>query len=121
MEKIIPGYKCESCGTIHYPNRARCKKCGHDVFQPVALPLDGKLLTFTSIHNLPADFEITHINLGIVELENGVRVTGQLKTDEMHIGMPVRGKVEVVRQSDYRKYHGWTFYPIEMRDDTMKE
>ncbi|MBF0548041.1 MAG: OB-fold domain-containing protein [Candidatus Riflebacteria bacterium] len=112
MERNVLGYKCEKCETIHYPNRARCKNCGNDLFEPVPLPSDGTLLTFTHIHNLPADYEIAKATVGIVQLENGVRVTGQLRIANPSIGMKLKGKVEVVRQSDYKKFYGWAFYAV---------
>ena len=63
----------------------------------------GKLLTFTSVHNLPPDFNVAKLSLGIVELENGVRITGQLKVPKPKLGMAVAGKVEIVREAEYTK------------------
>jgi hypothetical protein len=51
-------------------------------FDTVPLPKNGKLLTFTTVHNLPPDFNVAKLSLGIVELENGMRITGQLKIPE---------------------------------------
>jgi uncharacterized OB-fold protein len=50
------------------------------------------------------------LSLGIVELDDGIRVTGQLKMAEPKIGMKVKGEVEVVRKDDYNKYLGMVFY-----------
>ncbi len=118
MQRAILGYKCRKCGQVHYPYRMRCKKCGHTpwvgadvVFDPVPLPADGKLLTFTRVFALPPDFEAVSLSLGIVELSNGMRLTGQLRCEEPKIGMKVIGRVEVVRTEDYKKYHGVVFYP----------
>ncbi|MEI8191902.1 MAG: OB-fold domain-containing protein [candidate division NC10 bacterium] len=110
MELHILGYKCKKCSYINYPNRTLCRKCGHDAFEPVPLPKKGKLLTYTQLFNLPGDFEVADMMLGIVELENGVRMTAQIKVDSPKIGMPVQGKVEVVRQVDYEKRRGMVFY-----------
>ena len=110
MEKSILGYACRKCGTVHYPNRARCRKCQHLEFDPIPLPQKGKLLTFTHLHNPAGDFDVSVLDLGIVELENGNRITGQLKIDDPKIGMKVVGKVEPVRELDYRTFHGMVFY-----------
>lgn len=113
MEKHIYAYKCKGCGQLHYPYRMVCKKCHKNEmfgFEAVPLPFKGKLLTFTHAYNLPADFEVATLGLGIVELENGVRVTGQLKVDHPKIGMNVVGKVEAVRADSYSQLEGMVFY-----------
>lgn len=117
MIREILGYKCRKCGTVHYPNRTRCKKCGHTewekgnvVYDTVPLPKNGKLLTFTHAYALPPQFELVRLTLGIVELDGGQRITGQLKIDDPKIGMRVKGKVEVVRKDDYKKDYGMVFY-----------
>jgi uncharacterized OB-fold protein len=109
MEMQILGYQCTKCGQIHYPNRTLCRKCAHNEFKPVPLPKEGKLLTFTHLFTLPADFEVMNISLGIVELSNGVRITGQLRIPSPEIGMPVRGTVEKVRKDQYNDFFGMVF------------
>lgn len=118
MQRDILAYKCRKCGQLHYPYRMRCKKCGHTewegpdvVFDIEPLPKEGKLLTFTRAYALPADFETVSLTLGIVELSNGMRLTGQLRCEEPVIGMKVRGQVEVVRRDEYNKQYGMVFYP----------
>ena len=111
MEKSILGYKCLKCGVIHYPNRTLCKKCGHNEFETVPLPKDGKLLTFTHLHNPLVEYEVTFLSLGIVELSNGNRITGQLKIKNPKIGMKVLGKIETVRKTAYQTIEGLVFYP----------
>ena len=82
MALEIYAYKCKKCGQLHYPFRMVCKKCGKNElfeFDTVPLPRKGKLLTFTTVYNLPPDFNVAKLGLGIVELENGMRITGQIK------------------------------------------
>lgn len=113
MALEIYGYKCKKCGHIHYPLHMVCKKCkGNEIFEfePVPLPRKGKLLGFTFVHNLPADFDVMKLGLGIVELENGVRIFGQLRIPEPKSGMAVEGKVETVRKGAYRSFKGIVFY-----------
>ena len=110
----ILGYKCRKCGQLHYPYRMVCKKCGeneHNGFDAVPLPRKGKLVTFTFLHNPPADFMVVKLPLGIVELENGIRVTGQLKIPKPKLGMTVQGEVEVVHESGDERNYGMVFYP----------
>jgi uncharacterized protein len=114
MELNIYAYKCKRCGQLHYPYKTICKKCGendHNEFDIVPLPKKGKLLTFTTLYNPPSDFEVATLVLGIVELEDGNRMTGQLQIPTPKIGMKVRGKVEVVRTEEYKKHLGMVFYP----------
>jgi uncharacterized OB-fold protein len=110
MKEQILGYKCSKCKTVHYPNRAICRKCGNDKFEIEPLPEKGKLLTFTHLYNPAGDFEVPVLDLGIVELSNGCRITGQMKIENPKIGMKVIGKIEKVRQSGYTSYKGMVFY-----------
>lgn len=120
MHKQILGYQCKKCGHVHYPYRSRCRKCGETTFEgadivwdTVPLPSTGKLLTYTDVYALPGDFEAVKLTLGIVELDGGLRITGQLRIDKPKTGMRVRGQVDVVRTADYTKHWGMIFYPGE--------
>ena len=117
MQRDILGYKCRKCGYVNYPYRTRCKKCRHVEFDgadiawdTVALPKQGKLLTFTHLYALPPDYEAVRLTLGIVELDGGQRITGQLHCEEPRIGMRVRGEVETVRRDEYQRRYGMVFY-----------
>ncbi len=112
MAREIYAYKCRLCGTMHYPFRMVCKGCKQNdffEFDTVPLPKSGKLLTFTKVYNLPAQYDVATLGLGIVELENGMRMLGQLEIDEPEIGMAVKGTVEVVRKETYDNYYGMVF------------
>jgi len=113
MEKNIYAYKCKRCGHVHYPYRTICKQCGrndHNEFDIVPLSKKGKLITFTHLYTLPADYETVKLTLGIVELDDGQKITGQLRIEEPKIGMKVKGEVEIVRKDEYNKYLGMVFY-----------
>jgi uncharacterized OB-fold protein len=112
-EKHLLAYKCKKCGQLHYPFRMRCKKCGNlsqFQFDTVPLPNNGKIVTFTYAYNLPGDFAVQKLGLAIVELENGMKVTGQLKTVNPKIGKAVHGKIEVVRNEGFNERYGIVFY-----------
>ena len=113
MKREIYAYKCRRCGHLHYPYRMVCQSCGeneHNEFDPVPVPKSGTLLSFTELYNPPADYEVPTLGLGVVELEGGLRITGQVKIGEPRIGMKVRGEVEVVRTGEYDRYWGMVFY-----------
>ena len=112
MEREVFAYKCQKCGTLHYPFRMVCKNCrANDYFEFDAepLPRTGKLVTYTFIHNLPAEFEVARLGLGIVELENGIKVTGQIDVDDPELGMDVVASVEVVKRDAYENRYGFVF------------
>ncbi|MBI5883355.1 MAG: OB-fold domain-containing protein [Elusimicrobia bacterium] len=116
MEFNIYGYKCKKCGTVHYPFRTACKKCGNFIFEDKAeryeiVPLSkkGKLLTWTRLRSLPGDFEVPELLLGIVQLDDGNRITGQLDIASPKTGMKVVGEVRVVRREGYNEHKGIVF------------
>ena len=112
MKRNIYAYKCKRCGEVHYPYRTICKKCGengHNEFDIVPLAKKGVLITFTHLYTLPADYERVSLTLGIIELEDGMKITGQLKMKAPKIGMKVRGEVGVVRKDEYNEYLGMVF------------
>jgi uncharacterized OB-fold protein len=112
MNREIYAYKCKRCGTMHYPFRMVCKECKQNdffEFDTVPLPKSGKLLTYTKVYNLPAQYEVATLGLGIVELENGMRMLGQIEIDEPKMGMSVTGEVEIVRQETYDDFYGMVF------------
>lgn len=112
MHREIYAYRCRKCGHLHYPYRMVCRECGenaHNEFDAEPLPRDGKLLTYTELSSLPAVYEVPTLLLGIVELSNGIRITGQLRVAKPRTGMKVRGEVGVVRRETYEDYYGMIF------------
>jgi len=112
MERQIYAYRCQKCGALHYPFRMVCRECGENgphEFDPVSLPKEGTLLTFTFVHNLPAEYEVARLGLGVVALSNGLRMLGQLDITAPTLRMKVVGKVEVVRREAYSSRYGMVF------------
>ena len=113
MARELYAYRCRLCDTMHYPFRMVCSGCKQNdffEFDTVPLPKTGKLLTFTKVYNLPAQYEVATLGLGIVELENGMRMLGQLEIEDPEIGMEVAGTVEIVRKEPYDNYYGMVFH-----------
>lgn len=112
MARQINAYRCRRCGTLHYPFRMVCKQCGENdffEFDIEPLPTRGTVVTFTHVHNLPAEFEVARLGLAVVELENGLRMLGQLAVDDPKLGMDVIGRVEVTRRDAYESRYGMVF------------
>jgi uncharacterized OB-fold protein len=91
------------CGKVYYPPR---KVCGEDrEFETVVMPRDGNVITYTVIHVPPSGFEDqSPYALALVELDNGVRVMGQVvdcDPDEVEIGMAVRSEFRRISEEGH--------------------
>lgn len=99
MEQMY-AYKCKKCGKLHHPRYVVCQNPDCDGREFEQIPLEGKckLLTWTRVFNLPEGYMMPWLNFGIVEFENGVRVTGQIGFDDgIEVGMELVATVGVVR------------------------
>lgn len=86
--------KCGKCGFIAFPPRLVCPECHGRKFTNVKLSDQGKLLSFTVVRVASDKFsKETPFPVGIVELNDGVRVTAQIadaEADELQIGQAVK-------------------------------
>jgi uncharacterized OB-fold protein len=83
QQKLLAG-KCIKCGKIHLPPRTVCDKCYSKDFEWIETPRKGRLLTYTVIHIAPAQFQsISPYAIGIVELENDVKLPGMIQGTEL--------------------------------------
>ena len=86
--------KCSKCGTMSFPPRLICQNCKGQTFETVRLSDEGKLLTFTVVRVSSDKFsKETPFAVGIVELDNGVRLTTQIAdvdVDELKTGQRIR-------------------------------
>ncbi len=86
--------KCKSCGAIYFPPRLICAHCRSRQFETVTLPDEGRLVVHTVIRVAPSQFaDQTPYAVGIVELDNGVRITSQIvdcQPDQLAAGQRVR-------------------------------
>jgi uncharacterized OB-fold protein len=115
MKKIaITAYQCKKCGRIHYPFHDRCLSCKNREFDVIQPQGKAKLLTFTTIYNLPWGFDQRFLVIGIAEFENGVKAMGQIKTDstdQLQIGMSMGAFWEPVRVQFGEDVYGLKFEP----------
>jgi uncharacterized OB-fold protein len=71
--------RCRSCHAIAFPRRLLCPNCGGRDAETMSLSGKGKLLTHTVIRVAPEGFEDqVPYAVGIVELDEGIRVMGQI-------------------------------------------
>lgn len=86
--------KCKACGCVSFPPRLVCSECGKNEFESIRLSDEGKLLTFTIIRVASDKFTgKTPFAVGIVELNDGVRLTTQIADvdfSQLKIGQKVK-------------------------------
>ena len=86
----LEAVKCSECNKIFFPKRLICPECKSQNLASIKLSGKGKLITFTIINVAPEGFvDQVPYAVGIVELEEGVRVMGQITDcdpNELKIG-----------------------------------
>jgi uncharacterized OB-fold protein len=86
--------KCTKCGNISFPPRLVCPECKAKTFTPVRLNDEGKLLTYTVVRVASDKFsKETPFAVGIVELNDGVKLTTQItdvNVDSLKVGQRVK-------------------------------
>lgn len=122
----LVGIRCKNCGIINFPPRKICKKCRKPTdFEEVKLRGRGKVYAYTVIGHGATVFEHTEegiiggaFPIAIIELEEGVRVLGQI-TDCDPSEIKIGTKVEAVlrRMYDQNKIirYGYKFRPVRFR------
>jgi len=88
--------KCKKCGTISFPPRLICPKCKTRKFETVKLADKGKVISYTIIRVPPQQFaDQTPYAMGIVELDDGIKLTGQIVDFNLdHLKTGKRVKIE---------------------------
>ena len=93
----LAGSRCAECGEVQLGPVVICPACGADQLESTSLSRNGRLWTYTVVRNRPpGDFRgpepFVPMPVGLVELEDGVRVMSPLAAaeDELHIGMSMR-------------------------------
>ena len=71
------GVKCKRCGSIYFPPKRVCPKCGAiDEFEPFKLSRRGKIVTFTRERAIPNPEH--PVGMAVVDFEGGGRTFTQL-------------------------------------------
>jgi len=113
-EKIVWN-KCKKCGKIQHASHLRCISCKHDQFEVIESTGDAKLLTYTILKAVPAEYQDqAPIAFGIFEFENGVRAMGQITTKEgLKIGTKFKPIHSILTKNlDGNEVSGFKFEPI---------
>ena len=89
-EGILKIQRCEDCGRhVFYP-RAVCPHCLSDRLAWVVASGRGALYSFTVVHRTSEEFRAdVPFPIGLVDLEEGVRMMARLDIAEPKAGMPV--------------------------------
>ena len=75
----LMGSRCTKCGKEYVPPVYRCRNCGSDVLEDKEMPKEGKIMTYTQLHETLPGFEAqAPFYLAVVELNNGARVLTQI-------------------------------------------
>lgn len=113
----LVGTHCKQCGEYFYPPRNVCPSCRREgEIEDFKFNGKGEVVTYTVIHAAAEGFEgQTPYVLGIVQLEEGPRLTTQIvgNAKDMSIGMKVRPVFRKLGQSGDRGmiYYGTKFVP----------
>ena len=85
------GKKCIDCGNLSFPPRIVCPKCKSRNSEPYEFKGKGTLYSYTTIYQAPYRFDqVAPYFVGLIDLEEGVRVTAQLtdvRANALEIGM----------------------------------
>ncbi len=114
----LEGAKCTACGVVNFPPRVVCEGCGGREFETVKLADRGKVLAHTVIRVGPSQFaDQTPYAVGVVELDDGVRLTGQIadcEFEEINVGLPVRIEFRRIREEGEAGIicYGYKFIPV---------
>ncbi len=119
--RIIAG-RCDGCGTLAYPQRPVCTKCGGDAFTDQPLSGEGTLYTFTVVAGggAPAEFDDQQVMTGdivsgVVELKEGPRIMVQIADadpDRLEIGTRMRAVVRRLYDQEGIVRYGAKFVPV---------
>ncbi|MGC8969545.1 MAG: Zn-ribbon domain-containing OB-fold protein [Conexivisphaera sp.] len=111
------GSVCRSCGSAFYPPVRMCPKCGSRELEPAPMPQGGRILSYTRTIEVGTSFRrYRPLTFGLVELDNGAVVLGQLvdfSEDELKPGARVRAVIRKLREdgTDGIIYYGLKFAP----------
>jgi len=118
----LVGIKCNSCGRHFFPPRAICPVCHRKSvgkIERIKLKGEGKIFSLTEVQEGPEELSMQKpYVVAMVEMEEGVRVTGQVidcEACDLRIGTPVR--VTLRKLSDEGPsgviHYGYKFVPVK--------
>ena len=116
------GKKCEKCGTLFFPPRLVCTKCGHQKMEKVKLSGNGTILTYTIIAKggSPTEFDDLQNTTGdyavaLMELEEGPHVIAQMtycNPKSLKIGQKVKAVFRILYEQEGVVRYSYKFEPV---------
>ncbi|MDH4042971.1 MAG: Zn-ribbon domain-containing OB-fold protein [Gemmatimonadota bacterium] len=89
----LEGGRCPACGKVTYPTRRVCPECRHEGMEAIALSRHGRVVTFTTIHVAPTEFQMeAPYPMAVVETPEGARLMVQVADcapDDVKLGLEV--------------------------------
>jgi len=117
-EKRLMAAKCNECGTVLLPPKPMCTKCLSTNLKWIELEGAGKLLSYTIIYIAPEQFQsITPYTVGIVELQNGLRLPGMIRgvdPKEIRVGMDLKIDFDTSISSQWPAWPRYFFRPSKL-------
>ncbi|MGM0405554.1 MAG: Zn-ribbon domain-containing OB-fold protein [Thermoplasmatota archaeon] len=120
------GVQCEICDRVYFPPREICPHCRRESFGKMnerELSGKGKVLTYTEVHDPHPDFKLlTPYIMAIIEMEEDVRVTGQLVDvdyKDVELGMKVKATMRKLGEESPEGiiYYGYKFTPVKEKNE----
>jgi len=112
------GIECTDCKCKSFPITQSCPKCGNKNIGEYKLSRNGKVLHFTLVTQTSPEMNFyTPFIISIIELDDNVRITGQLvdcDVEEIKEDMPVRMVFRVLAKDGEEGLirYGFKFAPI---------
>jgi len=90
---VLLGSQCTECRQVFFGAPTFCIRCTSSSLKPVELSKEGKLFTFTVVHQAPPGWQgqVPYV-LGSVQLPEGPRITSEIidcPPEKVKIGMPL--------------------------------
>lgn len=117
----LTGSQCGNCGLCTFPRRTLCPECRHlsvGKMEDVGFSGKGELVSWTIVHQGPENRSLeTPYVLGIVELEEGPRVTAEIvdiDPDELGFGHELEVRFRKLGESGQAGviHYGYKFGPV---------
>jgi uncharacterized OB-fold protein len=100
-ERRFISTRCGSCGKPSFPPKAFCPHCWSDRIEWVPLSPGGVIYSSTVVHATPAVFQAhTPYRVGIVDLDDGVRIATRILGVEQGFGVGARAGIVVLEYDD---------------------
>ncbi|MEM8499041.1 MAG: bifunctional MaoC family dehydratase N-terminal/OB-fold nucleic acid binding domain-containing protein [Pseudomonadota bacterium] len=105
--------RCKNCQTLRHPPRPMCGECQSTDWDSVESTLDGEIFSFVEMHYPKFPGYKYPLIVAVISLAEGTRIISNvvgIESDEVTIGMKVKGKVVQVDEKTMLPQ----FYPVEV-------